>query len=160
ETWQEYLAGHLGEPVANFGVGGYGVYQAYRRMLREEATEHGAKYLILTICCDDSTRSLYRYRRAVFFESWPEHGGTRFHGNCWSNLEMDLATGHFVEKSQLLPTKESLYRMMTDPDWIVEHLKDDWALRLALYSHGIGELNRGEIDRLAKRLDFPFDWTA
>ena len=36
ETWQEYLAGHLGEPVANFGVGGYGVYQAYRRMLREE----------------------------------------------------------------------------------------------------------------------------
>ena len=34
ETWQEYLAAHLGEPVRNFGVGGYGVYQAYRRMLR------------------------------------------------------------------------------------------------------------------------------
>lgn len=29
ETWQEYLAGHLGEPIRNFGVGGYGVYQAY-----------------------------------------------------------------------------------------------------------------------------------
>jgi hypothetical protein len=25
ETWQEYLAGHLGEPVRNFGMGGYGV---------------------------------------------------------------------------------------------------------------------------------------
>ncbi|MHC4432986.1 MAG: hypothetical protein ACYTBS_14180 [Planctomycetota bacterium] len=30
ETWQEYLAGHLGEPVRNFGMGGFGVYQAYR----------------------------------------------------------------------------------------------------------------------------------
>ena len=36
ETWQEYLAGHLGEPIRNYGMGGFGVYQAYRRMLREE----------------------------------------------------------------------------------------------------------------------------
>jgi len=42
ETWQEYLAAHLGEPVRNFGVGGYGLYQAYRRMIREESTNHGA----------------------------------------------------------------------------------------------------------------------
>jgi hypothetical protein len=40
ETWQEYLAGHLGEPIRNFGMGGFGVYQAYRRMIREEQTEH------------------------------------------------------------------------------------------------------------------------
>ena len=33
ETWQEYLAGHLGEPIRNFGMGGYGVYQAYRLSL-------------------------------------------------------------------------------------------------------------------------------
>ena len=25
ETWQEYLAAHLGEPIRNFGMGGYGV---------------------------------------------------------------------------------------------------------------------------------------
>ena len=36
ETWQEYLAAHFGEPIRNFGVGGHGVYQVYRRMLREE----------------------------------------------------------------------------------------------------------------------------
>ena len=42
ETWQEYLAGHLGEPIRNFGMGGYGVYQAYRRMVREEQTDQGA----------------------------------------------------------------------------------------------------------------------
>ena len=27
ETWQEYLSGHLGEPIRNFGMGGYGVNQ-------------------------------------------------------------------------------------------------------------------------------------
>ena len=31
ETWQEYLAAHLDEPIRNFGMGGYGVYQACRR---------------------------------------------------------------------------------------------------------------------------------
>ena len=39
ESWQEYLAAHFGEPIRNFGVGGYGVYQAYRRMLRMEKTK-------------------------------------------------------------------------------------------------------------------------
>ena len=159
ETWQECLAGHLGEPVANFGVGGYGVYQAYRRMIREEKTDHGAKYLTLTICCDDSTRSLLRYRRATFFEGWPEYGGMTFHGNFWSNLELDLDNGHFVEKAQLLPTKDSLYRM-TEPQWMVDHLKDDLAVELALYSYGsIGDLDHEKISKLAARLDFPFDWS-
>ena len=31
ETWQEILAAHMGEPVRNWGIGGHGVYQAYRR---------------------------------------------------------------------------------------------------------------------------------
>ena len=29
ETWQEVLAAHVGEPIRNFGVGSYSVYQAY-----------------------------------------------------------------------------------------------------------------------------------
>jgi hypothetical protein len=33
ETWQEYLAAPLGEPIRNFGVGGHGVFQAYRSTL-------------------------------------------------------------------------------------------------------------------------------
>ena len=28
ETWEEYLAAHLQEPIRNYGVGGYGGYQA------------------------------------------------------------------------------------------------------------------------------------
>ena len=57
ETWQEYLAAHLGEPVRNFGMGGFGFYQAYRRMLREEQTEKGAEYVMLYIWGDDHVRS-------------------------------------------------------------------------------------------------------
>ena len=34
ETWQEYLAAHLQEPIRNFGMGGCSVYQAYLRMLK------------------------------------------------------------------------------------------------------------------------------
>jgi len=58
ETWQEYLAGHFGEPIGNYGIGGHGVYQACRRMLRNEKTEHGAEYIILYVWGDDPARSL------------------------------------------------------------------------------------------------------
>ena len=96
ETWQEYLAGHLGEPIRNFGMGGYGVYQAYRRMLREERTDHGAEYLIFYIWGDDHIRSLLRCRHAITYRFWNPQGGRAFHGNFWPNLEMDLRTGRFV----------------------------------------------------------------
>ncbi len=49
ETWQEYLAAHLGEPVRNFGMGGYGAYQSYRRMIRTEASDLGTEYVLLYI---------------------------------------------------------------------------------------------------------------
>ena len=48
ETWQEYLAANIGEPIRNYGVGGYGVYQAYRKAMRVEDTAHAAEYIILT----------------------------------------------------------------------------------------------------------------
>jgi hypothetical protein len=60
ETWQEYLAAHLGEPVRNFGMGGYGFYQSYRRMVRTEQTGDSAEYIILYIWGDDHMRSLLR----------------------------------------------------------------------------------------------------
>ena len=61
ETWQEYLAAHLQEPVENFGIGGYGVYQAYRRMLKVEK-EHPAEYIILNVWDDDNFRNLDAWR--------------------------------------------------------------------------------------------------
>jgi len=87
ETWQEYLAGHLGEPIRNFGMGGFGVYQAYRRMIREEQTDHGAKYLIFYIWGDDHVRSLLRCRHAAIYPWWNDDGGRAFHNNFWANIE-------------------------------------------------------------------------
>ena len=52
ETWQEYLAAHLQEPIRNFGIGGYSVYQSYRRMLLQEA-ETPAQYIVFNIYSDD-----------------------------------------------------------------------------------------------------------
>ena len=159
ETWQEYLAAHLGEPVRNFGMGGYGVYQAYRRVLREERTDHGAEYLIFYIWGDDHIRSLLRCRHAITYKEWNQQGGSMFHGNFWPNLEMDLETGRFVEKENLLPTSSALYRM-TEPQFMVDHLKDDLALQLYAFKLGyIRDLDRERISKLAVRLNYPVDWS-
>jgi len=152
ETWQEYLAGHLGEPVRNFGMGGYGVYQAYRRMLREEKTDHGAEYLIFYVWGDDHVRSLLRCRHAAIYPWWDDDGGRAFHNNFWANVEMDLKTGRLEERENLLPTPESVYRM-TDPDWTVRALKDDLALNMLLYAGGsVGDLDVEAVRRLAAHL--------
>lgn len=155
ETWQEYLAGHLGEPIRNFGMGGYGVYQAYRRMIREEKTEHAAKYLIFYIWGDDHIRSLMRCRHAAIYPWWNDDGGRAFHNNFWANIEMNLRTGQLEEHENLLPTPESVYKM-ADADWTVQALKDDLALNLFLYSRGnvsnIGDPSA--VAKLAKALDF------
>ena len=55
---------------------------------------------------------------------------------------------------------------MCDPGWMLEHLRDDLAVQLAVYAgdpgYGqpamIGGLDRPEIERLAELLDFPVDW--
>ena len=139
ETWQEYLAGHLGEPVGNFGMGGFGVYQAYRRMIREEKTNQGAEYVILYIWGDDHIRSLLRCRY-MLTKGWnqrtnrTEGVGKMFHGNFWAHVEMNLETGKIEEKENLLATRESLYKM-TDPDWMYQALAGDLALRMYLYKN-------------------------
>lgn len=158
ETWQEYLAGHLGEPIRNFGVGGYGVYQAYRRMIREERTNHAAQNLILYIWGDDHIRSLLRCRHAIIYKRWSHRGGAMFHANFWAHLEMDLASGRFVERENPLNTPASLYRM-TEPKFMVERLKDDLALQLYAVARGYTrELDRARVQRLAAHLSYRMDW--
>ena len=59
ETWQEFLAAHIREPVKNFGVGGYSVFQAFRRMARVElGGPEVASLVILNIYDDDHFRNL------------------------------------------------------------------------------------------------------
>lgn len=163
ETWQEYLAGHLGEPVRNFGVGGYGVYQAYRRLLREEKTDHGAEYLVFYLWGDDHVRSLLRCRYMNFRE-WTarqteiEGEGVMFHGNFWPNVEMDLATGKMVEHGSRIRTAADVFNM-TDPDWMADNLRGDLALQMCLYKKGlIRAPDWGALRKLAGWLNFTVDW--
>jgi hypothetical protein len=163
ETWQEYLAGHLGEPVGNFGMGGFGVYQAYRRMIREEKTDHGAEYVILYVWGDDHIRSLLRCRY-MLTKGWndrtnrTEGVGKMFHGNFWAHVEINLETGKFEEKQNLLPTRESLYKM-TDPDWMYEALRDDLALQIYLYKNSqIRDIDLKALKILSLHLNCPIDF--
>ena len=162
ETWQEYLAGHLGEPIRNFGMGGLGVYQAYRRMLREENTSDSAKYVMLYIWGDDHIRSLLRCRYMLIKE-WNkeqediEGVGRMFHGNFWANLEMNLETGQFVENNSRITEAKDLYKM-TDPDWMLENLKTDIALQMYLFRQGkINEIDTRKLEKLSMILKFPLD---
>jgi hypothetical protein len=154
ETWEEYLAGHLGEPIRNFGMGGFGVYQTYRRMIREEQTDHAATYLIFYIWGDDHVRSLLRCRHAAIYPWWNDDGGRAFHNNFWANIEMNLQTGQLGEHENRLPTPESVYKM-TDPDWIVQALKDDLGLNLFMYARGnVSDLDMNAVRKLAAHLGF------
>jgi hypothetical protein len=171
ETWQEYLAAHFGEPIGNFGVGGYGAYQAYRRLLRNERTQDGAENVVLYVWGDDTVRSMMRSRWASLYHvvlrnqaRGPMFFG--FFGNPWPHFEIDLCTGQFVEKDNPLSTSESLYKMC-DPEWMLEYLSEDLAVHLCAYS-GMPEyghpgrllaLNRPLIERLADALHVPWDWS-
>jgi len=129
ETWQEYLAAHLGEPIRNFGMGGYGIYQTYRRMIRTERSALGAPYVLFYVWGDDHCRSLMRCRHAVTYPHWDSQGGLAFHGNFWAHVELDLHANRFVERENLLATPADLYRM-TDPDFMVDALRDDLMVQL------------------------------
>jgi hypothetical protein len=155
ETWQEVLAAHFGEPIRNFGMGGFGVYQAYRRMRRTEQTADGAGYVILYIWGDDHCRSVMRCRHAAIYPNWSHRGGLAFHSNFWANLELDLQSGQFVEHDNRLPTPESLYQM-TDPEFMVEALGDDLMVQLYAVAHVDPEsLERDRLDVLADHLSVP-----
>lgn len=156
ETWQEYLAAHLGEPIRNFGMGGFGVYQAYRRLIRNEISPDGADYVILYIWGDDHIRSLLRCRYVLtqgWHRAYQHLGGRMFHGNFWSNIELDLENGQFVERENMLPTPESLYKM-TDGDFMVDALRDDLMLQMSLFCHGETEdVDIPRLNQLAAHLD-------
>jgi hypothetical protein len=138
-------------------------------MLRVEQTADGAPYVIFYVWGDDPTRSIMRCRYA---HAYPWHGPFQreqglFNGNPWAHVEVDLETGSFVELENPLSTPDSLYALC-DPEWMLEHLRDDLALQLAVYAGDadykepgrIDQLDRPKIERLAELLDFPFDWGA
>lgn len=155
ETWQEYLAAHFGEPIRNFGMGGFGVYQSYRRMLSIEQSDLEAKNVLLYVWGDDHCRNIMRCRHAVTYPHWDSQNGAAFHGNFWAHVEIDLTTGAFVEHENLLDTPEKLYKM-TDPDFMVDALHDDLMVQLyAIDSIDPDSIDRAPLNTLADVLQVP-----
>jgi hypothetical protein len=130
ETWQEVLAAHFCEPIRNFGIGGFGVYQAYRRLLRNEATDLGAPFLILNIWGDDHYRSVYSWRWLSFpAEVGARMGALMFHSNPWAHARLDPTTGALVERPNPCPTPESV-RRLTDAEFVHATFADDPIVRV------------------------------
>lgn len=124
ETWQEVLAAHLGEPVRNFGVGGWSVYQAYLRMKREEA-RLPADLVILNIYDDDHYRNLDAWRN-IRVHKHPQHIESTL-----PHLQVNLANGDCAERPNPCPSHEAYYNLC-DLDWIEERFGDDFVLRIML----------------------------
>jgi hypothetical protein len=81
ETWQEMLAAHLCEPIRNFGIGGYSVYQSYRRMLLEEPRTP-AKYLRMSwgprsVCKVRGLQNRSGVKIRIVWAMWPRCAATR-----------------------------------------------------------------------------------
>jgi len=134
ETWQEYLAAHLQESIMNFGVGGYSVYQAYLRMLREEE-KAPAEYIILNIWDDDHFRNLDAWRSIRF-------GRRTSCGFPLPHLRVNLQGGECREMKNLYTTPVDLYKL-TDSDSIFEAFKDDPILQVVLATTQGAVLDRG-----------------
>lgn len=123
ETWEEYLAAHLQEPIRNYGVGGYSVYQAYRRMLKVEK-ESSAEYIILNIWDDDHFRNLDAWRSIRFGR------GSRC-GFTLPHLRVDVKRDRCEQFENLLGRPEDVYKLC-DEDFVWETFKDDPILQLIL----------------------------
>lgn len=128
QTWQEVLAAHFLEPIRNFGVGGFGVFQAVRRLWRVEGTEASAPNILLNIYFDDHYRNLDAYRLLRLGKWWREYDlslpTSMFHANPWTHVRIDPATGVVTVRDNPCPTPESLYDLC-DTDFMVECFGDD-----------------------------------
>jgi len=118
ESWQEYLAAHLCEPIRNYGVSGHGVYQMYVRMQREELRTP-AKTIIVNIYSDDHYRSL---------RCWDAITG-RSDRPTKPHVAVNPATGMFVEHTNPCPEPDSLFNLC-DLDWVYATFKNNLALRI------------------------------
>ena len=123
ETWQEYLAAHLREPIENYGVGGYSVYQAYRRMRKVER-EHPAEYIVLNVWDDDNFRNLDAWRTLRFGK------GSRC-GFTLPHIRVDLDADSVEERENLCPTPDDVYQL-GDLDWLVGTFANDPVLAAVL----------------------------
>ena len=155
ETWQEYLAAHLGEPIRNLGVGGHGVFQAYRRMLRVENSDARAENIVLNIWGDDHHRSVTPWRGLLINYMGHEQ---MFHGSPWSYLKVNLQSGQFEEAPNPCPTPESLYRLQS-ADYVYDTFGRHPVIQLTAMREGVSDVEQGTIRKLADWAGYRFDFS-
>jgi hypothetical protein len=146
ETWQEYIAAHLQEPVRNYGIGGYSVYQAYRRMLKVEE-QHPVKCVILNIYDDDHYRNLDSLRSIRFGRRIPD-------GVPLPYLRVDVAKKRCEEVPTLFRKPDDVYRL-ADEEFVYQTFKDDPVLRLTLAAADKEGLNRQVVETIAASFGVP-----
>jgi hypothetical protein len=149
ESWQERLAGHLCEPVRNFGVSGNTLYQAYTRMKREEVRTP-AQYLIFNLHggglwgSQSPWASLGMPRAETADSDWRVSDSRTARKSRSSAarrptvpyVKVNPATSEFAEYPNICPTPESLYNLC-DLDWIYERFKDEFQLKIILANENI-----------------------
>ena len=163
ETWQEILAAHLREPLRNFGVGGYGVYQAYRRAIRIEATDLSAEYIILNIWDDDHKRNLdaARWTRVAWMCRDLPRGNAKaedaypVHGFPWAHMRYDLSKGDFIELPGLFEKAEDLYKLVGKENYY-DIFKDDTLAHLYTLAEG-GDAPVDELEKIAEAFGMKVD---
>jgi hypothetical protein len=141
ETWQEILAAHFHEPIRNFGVGGYGVYQAYRRCLRTEVEpDLAADNIILNVWDDDHKRNLdaARWIRVAWMcRDLPRGGKDTYpvHGFPWAHMRYDLDKGTFIELPGFCEKAEDLRKLVGKENYY-NVFKDDHVAHLCALTEG------------------------
>jgi hypothetical protein len=118
ETWHEYLAAHLQEPIRNFGVGGWSVYQAFSRMQVVEEKDP-TEYLILNAWSDDHYRNI---------DAWRSVRMGRVPRWTLPHLKVNVEAETFEEMPNPCPTLEDHYRLC-DPEWVKDRFTDDPTVR-------------------------------
>ena len=146
ETWAEYLAAHLQEPIRNYGVGGYGVYQAYRRMLKIER-QNSAEYIILNVWDDDHFRNLDAWRSIRFGR------GSRC-GFTLPHLRVDVKKDSCEQFENLLGKPEDVYKLC-DKDFVWKTFKDDPILKLVLAARTGDKISQELVNPVAVSFGIP-----
>ena len=143
ETWQEILAAHLQEPVRNFGIGGWSVYQAYLRMLHEEQY-NPAEFIIFNIYEDDHRRNLDAWRN-IRVSKHPQHIEATL-----PYVKVDMANDRIIECENPCPTPESVFDLC-DLDKTCEHFHNDFVLNIMIaHRNGEREMNDSGYEALSK----------
>ncbi len=158
ETWQERLAAHYGEPIRNYGSGGYSINSACRRALRMEATDAGADYIVLNIFDDDHIRNLdaARWVRTAFNSGKKDDSLVYpLHGLPWAHWRFNVETKMWEDREALCGNGGELLALC-DPENFYNTFKDDIIVKIFALQQG-ADIDVEELEALAEALEIEVD---